>query len=317
MKPQDPGKEEDQSSSDTNSSVPDGHSSEDEQSGYNLARSGSGQSTVPLLSQKCPPSASGESDNSIDEEDSLADVEAAATRSWPSSPAVSEPLAPSPFQSQMRATPPRPFTTRPVPARIRPTPPIASPLPLRSKSSTLYLPADPINDLERAIAAAFSPTPSREERRKTLHIDLRNTPPLHEAQSNPADKIDVDAAASPSSTSTDSWTGDEVFFPSRREQHQKADPSRPSSTASNAPQPLPRPPLGTPPLSNTIAPRLPRSVPPTTPLLSPLRAVRSSRFHILAVRSPMGQGVPLCMEAHPESMGSDADDEDDGSGMSD
>lgn len=63
----------------------------------------------------------------------------------------------------------------------------------------------PLHDLEAAVAQCFdTPTPTREERRKTLHI----TPPgpLPHAHAHPA-KI----ADSPSSS--EEWTGDDVFLP--------------------------------------------------------------------------------------------------------
>ncbi|CAK3777495.1 Hypothetical predicted protein [Lecanosticta acicola] len=62
---------------------------------------------------------------------------------------------------------------------------------------------DPLNDLERAIAASFSPSPSRSERRKTLDLSLSKVAPAPPPSPKEAD-------------STDSWTGDEIFFPGKK-----------------------------------------------------------------------------------------------------
>ncbi|KAK4495311.1 hypothetical protein PRZ48_013642 [Zasmidium cellare] len=225
-------------------------------------RNSSGQSTIPLLQR-------GPSTMEIDS-DPFADPTSQASAS-----------------NTSEGEPALPDHTSPSPTRTRPKPP-PSPLPTTA--------------LEHAIHASFPPTPSRQERRKTLNIDLRNTPP-------------PPPASTKSSSSTESWTGDEVFFP-RENHHQLVSPVAVSA---------PRSPWGSPGLSTTAppSPSSPLASPwipssrPSPPLLSPLRAVRpKNRFHVPAVRSPMGQGVPLCMESHPEREGggSDADDEDDGDG---
>ena len=76
-----------------------------------------------------------------------------------------------------------------------------------SKHGALHSADDfaPLHDLEAAVAQCFdTPTPTREERRKTLHI----TPPepLPHAHTHPAKKAD-------SPSSSEEWTGDDIFLP--------------------------------------------------------------------------------------------------------
>ncbi|KAF2160279.1 hypothetical protein M409DRAFT_29368 [Zasmidium cellare ATCC 36951] len=258
------GKDDDDGTSDS-SSASDAHSSSGETADYkNHLRTGSGQSTIPLLQQDPPtravdsdpfagPSPSSHNSLSSISETTLAELKAATARSWPSSPL-------------------------------------------------------PTNALERAIHASFPPTPSREERRRTLNIDLRNTPP-------PPPPPCVEAEPKSASSSTESWTGDELFFPRLQTQNQNQQTSPisvcvPSPARTTAPSPSPTSPLASPwaPSSTTTPNSTSR---PSVRFFSPLRAIRpKNRFHVPVVRSPMGQGVPLCMEDHPESGGSDADDED-------
>ncbi|KAK4609089.1 hypothetical protein CLAFUR4_14478 [Fulvia fulva] len=194
----------------------------------------------------------------------------------------------------------------------------------------------PINEFELAIASSFSSTsPGLAERRKTLNIKVTDpSPPRRVATMPIATTVPVVPVApqvpdDDDDSSTDSWTGDEVFFP------------RPA-----APQPVPPPPAS----QRSIRPPFTRAEtestiwqnrrPPPPPLLSPMRAVRSSRFHVPEIRGrvcgpprdvpyagrPLHRevgpafpgelewGVPLSMEEHPSSAGSDADGEDDSDG---